>query len=66
MKEGRYYSEKEQKFCYIYQLNKPCECQRCGRTIKKPYALIWDNDEDELENVYGSECIKDLKVWLFD
>ena len=66
MKEGTYYSEKEQKFCYIYNIEHNCECQKCGRVVKKPIALIWEDDEDELENIYGSECVKDLKVNLID
>lgn len=62
LKEGMYYSKKENRTCYLYKQGHSIECQECGKVCKNPYCFVWQDDEDQLENIYGSECIKKLQL----
>lgn len=67
MKEGRYLSRKENRYCWIYENWKDakhyvCECDICKKLTKHPISLMWEDDEQNLEWSYGSDCIKDLKL----
>ena len=62
MKEGRYFSRTEKRYCNIYRLGQACECQICGKINKSPISLVWEDDEEQLENIYGTECIKKLEL----
>lgn len=62
MTEGKYYSKTENRYCHIYNLGQPCKCQICGKKNKNPVSLTWDDNEEQLENVFGSDCVKKLKL----
>lgn len=64
MKEGRYWSEIEQRYCRIYKppTDTRIECLYCGKDRKNGWALVWEDDEDNLEYTYGTTCIKKLKL----
>lgn len=62
MKEGRYFSRTEKRYCWIYKDHMQDECQGCGKVCKNPISLQWEDDEQNLENLYGSCCIKKFEL----
>lgn len=64
MKAGNYISEMDNRKCFVYQVPH-CggECCLCGKQLlKDANALVWADDEENLEYVYGDCCIKKLKL----
>lgn len=62
MKDGRYYSMNENRYCYLYHQNHSMECQECGKVCNNPNCFVWEDDEDGGENVVGNECIKKYQL----
>ncbi len=62
VKDGRHYSASEKRYCWTYRMKSPQECQKCGKICKDPVSLIWEDDEQNLEYLYGPECIKSLEL----
>lgn len=60
MKEGRYFSKTLNTYVQIYSILPKGECMECGKMCKNPVAFVREDDEDGLEYLYGSECIKKL------
>lgn len=65
MKNGKYFSEKLNDYVWIYKEefeDEFTECSCCGKRVKSYYSLQIDSDEQGIEYIYGSACIKNLKL----
>lgn len=65
MKDGYYFSESRQERVYIHKVtrnsNIPYDCcERCGKLLTRTFYRV--NDSEGYESLYGSECIKHLKL----
>lgn len=62
MKEGNYYSKKWNTKITVYPMPFSCECSMCGKVRKNLTAVVRWDDEQHLEYVFGSECLKSLQI----
>lgn len=69
MKQGFYFSETLKEKVYIWTMKRdskinysPCEC--CGKPLRSTIYSV--TNEAGLEALYGSECIKSLKLTKAD
>lgn len=65
MKDGYYFSEELQQTVYVHKVERDSKipydcCERCGKLLTTGFYTV--NDEEGLESLYGSECIKHLKL----
>lgn len=67
MKDGKYYSKKYKRYAWVYHItfddgsDMPLDCHKCGKYCKHPICFVWEDDEQNLENTYGPECITQFK-----
>ena len=63
MKDGKYI-DMNGRIAWVYHndVGLAGECCVCGKIRKDPISLVWDDDEQGIEYLYGSECIKRLKL----
>lgn len=63
MKDGRYFSKTENRFCWVYHHEGHIiECDICGKVGNNLNSVVWEDDEQHIEWNYGNECIKKLKL----
>lgn len=65
MKDGYYFSEALKQRIYLHKVVRDSDipydcCERCGKLLTRVFYSV--NDEAGLEALYGSECVKKLRL----
>ena len=63
MKDGYYFSEELNERVYVHKIQRDSNipydcCERCGKPLTRTFYSV----NGEYEALYGSECIKSLKL----
>lgn len=65
MKDGYYFSEALNERVYVHKVERDSNipydcCERCGKLLTRAFYSV--NNEEGYESLYGTECIKNLKL----
>lgn len=65
MKDGYYFSETWNEEVYVHKVTRDSSipydcCERCGKLLTKAFYRV--NNSEGYESLYGTECIKALRL----